>query len=91
MSETASTGAAPPAPETPPRRRRRRVFLVVWAACFLAVIWPVYPLVSRAFPLVLGLPLSLAWILAVLAVQFLALFALYRADERDAATGGEAS
>ena len=69
-------------PGTPPRRRRRRlVFLVIWLLAGVSLVWPVYALVADAFPLVLGLPLSLAWVVGWLAVVFVALVWLYRSDD----------
>ncbi len=72
------------APGTPAGYRRRRVVvaLVVLAAA-VALIWPVYPLFGSVYPLVLGLPLSLAWVVLWLAVVFGALMWLFRSEERD--------
>lgn len=67
----------------PARRRRRTVFAAVYAAVAVMVTWPVYSLFSGTFPLILGLPLSLAWIVFALAVIFCALLWLYRADRLD--------
>jgi hypothetical protein len=67
----------------PGRRRRRTVFVAVYAVAALMVTWPLYSAFSGTFPLILGLPLSLAWIVLALAVIFLALLWLYRADLRD--------
>ena len=69
-------------PGTPPGRRRRRlVFLVVWLLAGVALVWPVYSFFADAFPLVLGLPLSLAWVVLWLAVVFVALVWLYRSED----------
>jgi hypothetical protein len=68
-------------PDTPPRRRRQRLFFAaVLAMAALALVWPVYPLFSGIFPLILGLPLSLAWTVLWLAVVFAALVWLYRSE-----------
>jgi hypothetical protein len=64
-------------------RRRRLAFLAVYVAAAVALLWPVYPRFAAAFPLVLGLPLSLFWILAVLLVVFAALLGLYLGERRD--------
>ena len=66
----------------PARRRRRLVFAAVYAAVALLLVWPVYPLFSGTLPLILGLPLSLAWVVLALAVMFGALLWLFRSDER---------
>ncbi|MFQ5570185.1 MAG: hypothetical protein ACE5G0_10960 [Rhodothermales bacterium] len=69
-------------PETPPDRRRRRlVFAVIVGITALALIWPIYPLASATFPLVLGLPLSLAWPILWLTVIFVSLIWLYLREE----------
>lgn len=47
----------------------------------LAFIWPLHALASRYYPLVLGVPFSLAWIVMGQAAVFLGLLALYRAGE----------
>ncbi len=67
----------------PARRRRRLVFLAVYLAAALMLIWPIYPLFSDIRPLILGLPLSLAWVLLALGVMFAALLWLYRTDDQD--------
>ena len=65
----------------PARRRRRKVFLAIYVAIVLLLTWPVYPFFSQAFPLVLGLPFSLAWVVAALVLMFGTLVWLYRSDE----------
>lgn len=60
--------------------RRRRVYavaIVYFVAAFIAMVWPVYPLFSRIRPLVLGLPLSLFYLVTVLSVSFFVLLGLY--------------
>jgi len=53
-------------------------FLLVGAA----MIWPIYPLFSSALPLVAGIPLSLAYLVALLTISFAAGLALYRWEDR---------
>jgi hypothetical protein len=72
----------------PGRRRRRTVFAAVYLAVAVMVTWPLYSAFSGTFPLILGLPLSLAWIVLALAVIFFALSWLYRSDLRDEEKGG---
>lgn len=62
-------------------RRRRLIFLAVFVVLTLALIWPVYPLFSGIRPLILGLPLSLAWIVIDLALMFAALVWLFLGEE----------
>ena len=69
-------------PETPPARRRQRLlFVAILIVSALALIWPIYPMFSGTFPLILGLPLSLAWIVLWLSVMLTALAWLYRSEE----------
>lgn len=69
------------APEAPPGYRRRRLaFAGLMLLATVAVCWPVYPLFSGVRPLLLGLPLSLAWVVGWLLVTFVALLMLYRSE-----------
>ncbi len=65
----------------PARRRRRTIFLAVYVAIALMVIWPLYPLFSSPFPLVLGLPFSLVWVVTALGLMFGALLWLFHSEE----------
>jgi hypothetical protein len=62
---------------SPAYRRRRLAVAVVLGVAFLAVQWPAYRLFSGVFPLILGLPLSLAWVVLWIGVVFVALTWLY--------------
>ncbi len=65
---------------SPERRKRRLAFIGVMLAALVALIWPVYPIFGDVRPLILGLPLSLAWVILWLAISFGALVWLYRAE-----------
>ena len=68
--------------DTPPGRKRRRLlFVVILMTAAAALVWPVYPLFSGIFPLIMGLPLSMAWIALWLTVVFAALVWLYRSED----------
>ena len=56
-----------------PRHRRHIALALATLVAGLALVWPVYPLFGGIRPLVLGLPLSLAWVVLWLVVVFLAL------------------
>ena len=64
----------------PAKRRRRQVFLGIYVLVAALLVWPVFPLFSGIRPLILGLPLSLAWVVLALTVMFGALVWLYRTD-----------
>jgi fatty acid desaturase len=64
------------------RHRRRRVAVGIAAVAGLALVWPVYPFAAGLRPFVLGLPLSLAWVIGWLVVVFVTFALLYRAEER---------
>jgi hypothetical protein len=68
---------------SPARRRRRTIFLAVYVLVAAMLVWPVYPRFSGIRPLILGLPLSLAWVVLALGVTFAALFWLFRLEDRD--------
>ena len=68
-------------PDTSPARRRQRLlFVAILMVATLALIWPIYPMFSGIYPLILGLPLSLAWVVLWLAVMMTALIWLYRSE-----------
>lgn len=62
-------------------RRRRGLFVVLVMMAGAALTWPIYPLFAGAKPLILGLPLSLAWVLVWLILVFGGLVWLYLGDE----------
>ncbi|HMB93618.1 MAG TPA: hypothetical protein VKP65_22390 [Rhodothermales bacterium] len=65
---------------SPSRRRKRLVFMAVLLTTAMALVWPVYALFSGISPLVLGLPLSMAWPVFWQAVMFATLVWLYRSE-----------
>ena len=70
-------------------RWRRIAFAAAYAAVAACLVWPVYPLAaSSAFPLVLGLLLSFAWVVGALAAGFCALVALYLSDAHEESQRG---
>ena len=61
-------------------RRERRVYrtaTVFFVALFTALVWPVYPLFSGIRPMILGVPLSLAYVVLLVLASFAALLALF--------------
>lgn len=57
--------------------RRKIIFVVALLIIQLCLIWPVYPLFSDIYPLILGIPLSFAWIIFVLLAAFFLLLWYY--------------
>ena len=67
------------APGAPPlRRRRRRLFVLVYVAAIVSLIWPGYALVASG--ILWGWPLALAWNVLWLGIMLGALGFLYRTD-----------
>ncbi len=60
----------------------RRCALAFFVVYLLAVIWPLATLVSAAEPMILGLPLSMAWAIAWILLGFVALLILDRFECR---------
>jgi len=60
--------------------KRKRIFAVIIILIQIALIWPVYPLVADIYPLILGLPLSFAWVVGLLIASFLTLLWYYLTD-----------
>ncbi len=70
-----------PSGSSPRHRRRRLIFAAICAALAAALVWPIYPLASGIRPLILGLPLSLAYIVIVLLLMFAVQIWLYLGEE----------
>ena len=66
---------------SPAHRRRRTIFLVLFVLIASLVLWPVFPLVARVFPLVLGLPFSFAWVVMALVAMFFVLLWLFLTED----------
>jgi hypothetical protein len=63
-------------------RRSRVLFVLVMLFASLAVVWPGQALFSSATPLVLGFPLSFAWIIFWVVVCFVSMMSLYLFDSK---------
>lgn len=73
-------------------KRARRVYGAVTAWFLLAtaaMLWPLYVPFARVRPLVLGLPLSLAWLLGILLASFCVGLGLLLWEERRGAFDDE--
>lgn len=60
--------------------KQKIIFLVIFIILQLGLIWPVYSLFSGIYPMILGLPLSFAWIIFVLICCFFLLLWYYLTD-----------
>lgn len=67
-------------------RLNRIIFSIVMILATLSVVWPGYPLFASPTPLVLGLPLSFAWIILWVVISFIAMLALHFSDNKDPET-----
>lgn len=71
-------------PGTSPGKRRRRIlFVAAYLLVTASLVWPIYPVFSGIHPLILGLPLSLAWIVLALLAGFAAVLALYLTEDEE--------
>lgn len=69
-------------------RAARTLTAIYFTAMLFSVTWPGMTLFSQVYPLVLGLPFSMAWIAGWIAGSVLVLYLLDRVEKRarDAAT-----
>ena len=56
------------------------LFLGMLLLVQLGLVWPIYPLFSGIYPMVLGLPLSFIWVICMLLASFTLLLAFYLTD-----------
>ncbi|MEM9304378.1 MAG: hypothetical protein AAGE01_19865 [Pseudomonadota bacterium] len=63
----------------------RRLAVAVFVVNLLAVTWPVAKLVRSAEPLILGLPLSMAWPIGWILVGFVTLLILDHFEKQEEA------
>lgn len=59
---------------------RKKIFLFLLLLIQLGIIWPVYSFFDGIYPMILGLPLSFAWIVAMLLSAFFLLLWYYLSD-----------
>jgi hypothetical protein len=71
---------------SPAQRRVYRGVLAFFTVIFLAMIWPLVTLFSRARPLIFGLPFFLFYLSVLLISSFLVLLSLYLWEERSGAS-----
>lgn len=64
-------------------RRRRILFVLLLVLAAAALTWPAYDLFSGIRPFVLGLPLSMAWVIFWIVLIFAGILLLFLADSDD--------
>ena len=79
---SAALAVEPARPSTPAHRLLRRAALAYFVAVFLATLWPVYPLFAGIDPVILHLPLSLAFQVILIGLSFGVLLGLYWWERR---------
>lgn len=59
------------------RRDATRAYIVFLVVVFALLIYPVYAVADRVFPILLGMPFGLFWIVSVEVAAFVALCGFY--------------
>lgn len=69
--------------------RRKTVYkgvIFYFVTVFAAMMWPIHPFFSRIHPMVLGMPFSLFYLIALIGASFLVLLGLYLWEYREGET-----
>jgi hypothetical protein len=72
---------------SPRERVVYRGVTLFFGVLFVALIWPVYALFAGIRPMILGVPLSQAYVVGLLLLSFSVLLALFLWEDRRGATG----
>lgn len=67
---------------TPGQKRVYGAVVAFYVVAFFATIWPLYSFLGGARPLILGLPLSLFWLVCVVLASFVVQLLLLRWEKR---------
>ena len=67
--------------DLPQYRRRRLIFLVVYGAAVSAILFP-WPRVWGIYPMILGLPFLMVWMVLAIVTIFLGLVFLFRSEPK---------
>ncbi len=67
----------------PATRRRRMIFVAIYGMVAAMLTWPLFPRFAGVKPLIFGLPLSFAWVVAALVIMFGALVWLYSTEDHE--------
>lgn len=67
--------------DTDEKIKKRSIFwFFYFLVCTLATVWPIYPIANRVYPLVLGMPLSMFWIVLWICITFIGAFAKFKQE-----------
>ncbi|MDQ0338687.1 glucan phosphoethanolaminetransferase (alkaline phosphatase superfamily) [Caldalkalibacillus uzonensis] len=58
----------------------RKIYFLSIIVLFLTVLFPVFQLGNKAYPITLGLPFSFFWVIMWIVITFLIVFILHRLD-----------
>ena len=64
-------------------KKRHRIGFWVGMVVLLLSIWPLYPWVAGAEPLVLGMPFSMFWLVLMIATVFFTFLTIFSKDRED--------
>lgn len=67
---------------SPSERRIYKAATILFVVIFFAFMWPIYPIFNHVRPLILGMPLSLLYLVFLLSVAFGAILTLYLWEDR---------
>ena len=67
---------------------RKKIFVILLFIIQLGLIWPVYTIFRNVKPLILGLPLSFAWVVTMLISAFFLLLWYYLTDTNENSSSG---
>ncbi len=65
-----------------PALRKHIGFIAFSVVILLLVLFPVFAIFNRVEPILFGLPFGLAWIVAVIAAEFVGVLVFYLRDEK---------
>jgi len=66
--------------------KREKQFQVGWTLFFVFVfllqVWPLYIIGNRTYPLVLGMPFSMFWVVLCIIINFAGLLVMYNSETK---------
>lgn len=66
------------------KKRFQTVYLITICVLFLTVLFPVYQIANKPYPIILGLPFSFFWVVLWIVITFLiVLFFYFRDPDRE--------